>query len=290
VIDELCKAIVGELRINRFVETGLFEGESLALVTRWFAELHPEFGTIDRLILTEARSPFPWNSTIAYPVFSKADPCGYRVHSVELDRARAERARALFASNPNVSVECTSSEAFLREFVPVHRSDDYRCFFYLDAHWNEYWPLRDEIAQILPLERFAICVDDFRVPGHPDFGYDRYGTHICGWGYVKDLFRGVDVTVYYPRRSNRDNRGWVLILKGFSPAELAFLDALPLFVGHPPRLRWSRFLRALPQRGRKRLRELRRAWRGRRELSRARRSGTPRGGSDAGRSPLASSS
>ena len=48
--------------------------------------------------------------------------------------------------------------------------------YYLDAHWQENLPLQEEIKLILAYgQPAAIMIDDFAVPGDPDYGYDDYG-------------------------------------------------------------------------------------------------------------------
>jgi predicted O-methyltransferase YrrM len=55
-------------------------------------------------------------------------------------------------------------------------SGEERTIFYLDAHWYEYLPLKDELALIFGHWRSAIViVDDFEVPGEPDYNFDDYG-------------------------------------------------------------------------------------------------------------------
>jgi|GEM_PF-2549671 len=229
MIDSLCKVILDRLNINKFIETGSFEGETVAEVARWFAELHPEFGKIEKLILTGAQGLNPWNTRIAYPIFEKANRAGYQIFSTEVDRERYERLKPLWATCENIILANKSSEAFLRQMIDEGElSDADRCFFYLDAHWNDYWPLRDEITQIRRLKRFVISIDDFMVPGRPEFGYDSYGSRVCNWGYIADLFAGLEAKAYYPLRSNRDNRGWIVIFGGYRAEELRFMRDLPL--------------------------------------------------------------
>lgn len=239
MIDIFCKPVIEQLKIDRFIETGAHQGESLARVSVWFSELYPEFGKIDRLVLTAARPPTRWSSSIPYPVFTDCQQSSYKIYSVEIDPESHNTIKSLFSSNRNIVFACESSEKYLRHLIDSKTIDaTHNCFFYLDAHWGEYWPLRDEIKQILRLSRFVISIDDFKVPGHREFGYDSYGGKDCCWAYVKDLFSGKKVNVYYPRRSNRDNRGWVLIFHGYSRTQLRFLNKLPLF----ERPRWRRFL------------------------------------------------
>jgi hypothetical protein len=49
--------------------------------------------------------------------------------------------------------------------------------FYLDAHWLDHLPLRDEIELIVAnFSSAAIVIDDFEVPDDPGYGFDNYGT------------------------------------------------------------------------------------------------------------------
>lgn len=231
MIDVILRAVAERLAINKFVETGTYEGESAAQVALWFSEFSSDFGKVEKLVTTSAKGLNPWNTYIGYPVFSGAsEKSDYKIYSVDVDSAKVAAAREVFASNPNIVIECSSSEKFLKSLIDSKAlTDRDRILYFLDAHWNDYWPLRDEIKQILRLPRFAIVVDDFAVPGHPDFGFETYKEGVCDWKYIKDLFDGRDVSVYYPTRSNRDCRGWVLVLGGFSEEEVESLHTLPMF-------------------------------------------------------------
>ena len=73
--------------------------------------------------------------------------------------------------------------------------------FYLDAHWNEYWPLEDELKLIKKynLSDSKIIIHDFYVPGfterivdedgitHFIWGCDKYNNQNLDFDYVKDL-------------------------------------------------------------------------------------------------------
>lgn len=57
-----------------------------------------------------------------------------------------------------------------------------RIFFYLDAHWEEDLPLRDEVFIIAHnWSEFAIMIDDFQVPDDPGYTFDDYdnGNVLC---------------------------------------------------------------------------------------------------------------
>lgn len=66
---------------------------------------------------------------------------------------------------------------------------DERIFFYLDAHWGSYWPLRDEIKQITYhfKDNCILMIDDVKVPGYNEINYDNYNGMECSYEYVKDL-------------------------------------------------------------------------------------------------------
>lgn len=57
--------------------------------------------------------------------------------------------------------------------------------FYLDAHWKEYWPIKDEIRAIKPKPSSLIVIHDFKVPGKP-FGYDIYNGQALDYDFIKD--------------------------------------------------------------------------------------------------------
>ena len=85
----------------------------------------------------------------------------------------------------NVQQFLLSSEQFLLKWLPKVNLQD-KCIFFLDAHWEHYWPLPQEIVAISATQRSAIIIiDDFKVPGHPEYGYDDYGEgKVCNFSAV----------------------------------------------------------------------------------------------------------
>ncbi len=57
--------------------------------------------------------------------------------------------------------------------------------YFLDAHWNDYWPILDEIAAIRK-ETGVIVMHDFVVPGHPELMGMEHKGKILDYAYVKD--------------------------------------------------------------------------------------------------------
>jgi predicted O-methyltransferase YrrM len=93
-----------------------------------------------------------------------------------------------------------NSPDWLRYLLPQFRQP---VFLYLDAHWYEYWPILDEIRTVAKTGHTGaiIAIDDFQVPGRPDFGYDTYNGQPLNWGYVRhavaSIYRPPKVFHYY---------------------------------------------------------------------------------------------
>lgn len=231
MIHNICKDIIFNLNINKFVETGTFIGETLARVSYWFQDLDPHFGnTVDSVPNEYLYSFFP-KRKICYPLFKNAKiDARTKVYSIDIDTEKQGILKRLFLSNPNINVICDSSEKFLKKAIDNGLiSDMDSCFFFLDAHWDEYWPLRDEIREILRLKRSVIAIDDFVVPFRPLHLFGVYNNKACGWYYIRDLFRGYKTAIYYPKRSNLDYRGIVIIFVGYEEGRLKFMHNLPCF-------------------------------------------------------------
>lgn len=73
----------------------------------------------------------------------------------------------------NVKQFCGSSEKILEQLLPTLSGK--RILFYLDAHWEDYWPLLDELKEIAKTHQDSCCIviDDFNVPNR-SFKYDSY--------------------------------------------------------------------------------------------------------------------
>lgn len=235
MIHKVCKDIVNNLKINKFIETGTFLGETVVRVSDWFCDLDEDFGTIcDRAENSYLNSFFP-KRKIGYPVFKDAKPhARTKIYSVDLDTEKQNILAELFLSNPNINMLDCSSEKFIKEAIDNRLiTDTDSTFFYLDA-WGEmcgveYWPLRDEIRQILRLKKAVIAIDDFVVPFRLDHIFSVSKNRVCGWFYIRDLFEGRNIKVYFPKRSNIDYRGTVIIFLGYQEGELEFMKKLPCF-------------------------------------------------------------
>lgn len=100
--------------------------------------------------------------------------CFEEVHTIEIAEDAYKQAKAIFKDQPHVSCHFGSSEQVLREILPSLK--DKTVIFYLDAHWNHYWPVFDELDEIgkTHKDNCIIVIDDFKVPGRHEIGFDGY--------------------------------------------------------------------------------------------------------------------
>jgi len=114
------------------------------------------------------------------------------VYTCEIDGLAYEAASARFVDFANIMISRSSSPSFLKDLI------DAKCcgelpLFWLDAHWLEYWPLRDELALITNQPHAAvIMIDDFEVPGKPQFGFDSTADYEAGAGVSEPIACGTD--------------------------------------------------------------------------------------------------
>ncbi|MFA5859198.1 MAG: hypothetical protein WC955_09040 [Elusimicrobiota bacterium] len=222
MIHEVCKDIVVKARINRFIETGTYLGSTVIEVSTWLQKLDPEFGTI---------KSYQQVNQIGYPVFENvSENSKTKLYSIDIDEQRQTGLQKLFVSNSNIKLINASSAKYIEEMISTGLiTDNDNCFFFLDAHWGEYWPLRDEIRVILQLKRSIIVIDDFVVPFHPEAGFDIYGNNVCNWYYIKNLFNKTRINLYYPRKLSKGNRGAGIVFVGYQKKELEFMKGLPCY-------------------------------------------------------------
>ena len=139
------KDIIAEYGITTIVETGTFEGKS----TVEFAQLVP------------------------------------KVYGIELsDKFIKETTNRLKKNNiHNVTLVKANSPEGLRQLMPDLDVD--KTLFFLDAHWNTYWPILDEIETI-EKNKGVILIHDFKVPNNNELGFDSYKNQPLDYDFVKN--------------------------------------------------------------------------------------------------------
>lgn len=88
--------------------------------------------------------------------------------------------------------------------------------FFLDAHWGPNNPLLEEL-QIIADHKLkpVIAIHDFKVPGHPELGFDTYGGQDYEWNWIKkkveNIYGSKSYTVEYNKEANGMKRGVIFI-------------------------------------------------------------------------------
>ena len=83
-----------------------------------------------------------------------------------------------------------------------------RTLFYLDAHWEEHLPLRNELELISRKFNLWIAViDDFNVPGDDGYGFDNYGAgQILNMDYIRQC-KINNAAIFFPNVSSKWETG-----------------------------------------------------------------------------------
>ena len=145
-----------------------------------------------------------------------------KCHSCEPDYLSFHVALENVSKSHNVNLNQTDSIKFLTTLLSTIHNDLATTLFWLDAHGYGFdWPLQEEVEFILEnIKNCVILIDDFKVPGQPQFGYDSYNGQECTLEYIKPSIKNSpDIRLYYPNYQNKTStfhplRGWCAITKG----------------------------------------------------------------------------
>lgn len=156
-------------RARAFVETGA----NLGTTTRYMANRHPELP----------------------------------VYSCEPDADAWQACRETLAPYPNAHVSRLDAVTFLHRLHEDHPSlRSSSNLYWLDAHGFGFrWPLTEEVAFLTTtLQRSFLLIDDFRVPGRPDFLFEQYDDQVCSVETIAPAIApGATVRLFYPRYRER---------------------------------------------------------------------------------------
>lgn len=133
---EVVRQIIVRCKIARIVETGTFLGAT----TEFFAQYNVPIVT------------------------------------VEINPKFASQSRARLARWSNVDLRISDSVCVLQDLAREIADRSQPTLFYLDAHWPNHLPLREETE--LAIGNFAkavLLIDDFAVPDDPGYAFDDYG-------------------------------------------------------------------------------------------------------------------
>lgn len=139
----------------------------------------------------------------------------------------------------NVIVNLSDSVSFLKTFLTQAIPKQLVGLFYLDAHWYDYLPLKEEIRLITTaLDNYVILIDDFKVPGDTGYGFDDYGatTGELTLDYLYEVLPK-DACIFFPNAPScietGKRRGCAAIVSsGFAYERCLDLDSLKEYRAH----------------------------------------------------------
>ena len=194
---KVAKGMVGYFRFpeQRAEWGGPFNGQEFRM--RIFRELHRTYG-FNTVIETGAYR----GVTTAF----LADETGGKVRTVEAEPWSYGYCRCRFLLHRRISAEFGDSRKFLEH---VGASSSEPSFFYLDAHWGDDLPLRDELEQILTRwDTPVIMIDDFKVPDDAHYGFDDYGKdRTLALDYIEPAIEKFRPSVFFPAARGAEETG-----------------------------------------------------------------------------------
>lgn len=196
-INNLAKELIIRFKINRFIETGIYEGETMMLVSQWFNEIYKGKG--------------------------------YFIFEIDNNKEYCNNARKMAENDRRVIISQGDSVESLRFLIWRFILPWDHLLVFLDAHWEKYWPLRDEIKQLLYLRsKPIILIDDYKTPGR-NYAYDTWNYNDCGTEYIKDLIKDRVEKVYMFDKPNKDNRTCGILFVDRKEAEIdKILKGIPV--------------------------------------------------------------
>lgn len=116
----------------------------------------------------------------------------YKVYSYENNKSFFDEAVRINQDNKNVILKLENSVDGLKRDLTKENNKD---IFFLDAHWDEYFPLLDELKVIKDKKiKPIILIHDFFTPdgnGKSKFHYDTYGEKSIGFLLVKEIIEEI---------------------------------------------------------------------------------------------------
>lgn len=172
VRQEILTKILSKIKISNVLETGSFIGNT----TGYFAYLLPTA----------------------------------QIKSCELSTDFFQIAKQRLTSFKNIELVNLDSRTFLNtvKFNDSGIEDVY--LIYLDAHWHSDLPLKEELEIISKkYKKSIIIIDDFQVPGDPNYGFDNYGKgkSLTLKDYEK-VFINLSLKYYFPSKSSNEETGF----------------------------------------------------------------------------------
>jgi hypothetical protein len=136
------------------------------------------------------------------------------------------------ANFKNIHLAMQDSRDFIRDMANTEVSKK-KVLFYLDAHWEQDLPLREEISIIFQsFEYPCVIVDDFKIPFDSGYSFDDYGPGKTLSLEILDGLLSPEIQVAFPSTpSNLDTgacRGAVILMRKGSSDVIASTNMVRL--------------------------------------------------------------
>lgn len=104
----------------------------------------------------------------------------------------------------NVEMYITDSRKALPEMLKANKL----FFSFVDSHWNANNPLLDELAIIAASGiKPVLMIHDFKVPDHPELGFDSYGGQDYEWSWIEESIEAIYGKDGYTKTYNSEASG-----------------------------------------------------------------------------------
>jgi hypothetical protein len=159
------------------------------------------------------------------------------VYSVDVDPRSYSFARARLRRCMGIRLYCMDSVEFLKLLWAGGLAPKAGVFFYLDAHWYDRLPLKEEVGFIFDHWPDAVVmIDDFQVPGDEGYAYDHYGhAGALSLSLIAVSLAHHHVRKWFPSLASEDEtgaqRGVVVLAK--DPSRCAILGAVATLREYP---------------------------------------------------------
>lgn len=139
------------------------------------------------------------------------------VDTIEINDEYFRRAsqNIIHAEGGNVMAWKGNSLDILPKLLPSVIAEE--TMFFLDDHWYEQNPLIEQLEMFAEwkLKPAAILIHDFKVPGHPELGFDTYENIVYEWDWIAESVEKVygkdGYAIEYNSKANGAMRGvlWI---------------------------------------------------------------------------------
>ena len=125
---------------------------------------------------------------------------GKPVYSVEINAEYFFRSKEFLKTEALVQLTFGDSPEFLRDLTFAVLKPDDLAFVYLDAHWYDHLPLREEFTLIFTHHpRAVVMIDDFKIDDDDGYGYDSYDNgQEVSLAFLDKELRAQNWQVFFP--------------------------------------------------------------------------------------------